>query len=268
VRDNLVFVLPEYMEECLFATTVMMHYLVTRLVVGKIPDSVTVVCKEPAFTTIIKANWPWATVMYEPSDNQLDNADMVFEFDTERAYALTKNVQKHVAEAYGIQLGVGLFRILPPILVEDIPEVRGHLLVADRNIKDRPLPGSDWKHLNAFVKIGEEQGVPITTLGPGACFEEMRQAVGRSAAVVGVRGTATLLAGAAGKIVYELSPDSQHPQWMTKYEDPLYRMAYGKLDDMVPDFVWVKLIELIGSLKAPEKNVALAHPSVEVSSVL
>lgn len=245
MTDNIIFVLPEYLEEALFATVVMMHYLATRVVVGKIPDSVTVVCKEAEATAVIKAHWPWAIVEETPSQEALSKADLLFDFDTEKAYALTEKIEKHIAESYGIQLGVGLYRILPPILVEDVPEVRGYLLVVERSKKDRELPGSTWMHRERFIEIGQAQGVPIGFLGTGAGFEETRQAVGRAAAVVGVRGTATLLAAASGKIVYELSPETQHAQWMTKYENPLYRMAYGNLDDMVPEYVWARLVELV-----------------------
>jgi hypothetical protein len=260
VSGHLVFALPDYLEEALFALPVLTHYLALRGVIGNHPESVTVICKNSELTKLIKAHWPSAAIVQKPEQSVLDKADMVYDFDTERAYRLTEKIEKHIAEAYGIQLGVGLTRILPPIFVEDWKEENGYLLVVERNKRDRPLEGALWPHREKFIEVGQEQKIPMGYLDSGAYFEETRCAVGKAAAVVGVRGTATLIAAAAGKIVFELSPDSQHAKFMTKWENRRYRMAYGKLEEMVVEFVWDRLVKLVGELKG---NQVQAEP-VEV----
>jgi hypothetical protein len=261
VSEKLIFVMPEYLEEALFAIPVMGHYLAGRNVIGRDCKDVTVVCNNQELTKLIRSYWIWAKVTAEVTQDELQQADFIYEFDSEMAYKISSSVEKHISDAFGIQLGAGLTRFLPSILTEDTPEVSGSVLVVERNGMDRPLGDSHWKHRERFIEIGQENEIKMAFLGAGAYFEETRCAVGRASVVVGVRGAATLVAAAAGKIVMELVPRGEfHKQWMTKWENSFYRMAYGTLDDMIPEYVWNRTWTLVQEAtgKAVKKEEVMA----------
>jgi hypothetical protein len=251
--DNLVFSLPGYLEEDLFALPVMMNYLAARVVVGRHPESVTLICRNEELHKLADAFWKDITVISEITSEVLEKADFIFEFDTENAYQITKNVKKHISEAYGIQLGVALARILPPVLVEDVKEIPGRVLVVERNHRDRYLPEADWEFDQEFLYIAKQQKIPAEFLYSVASYEQIRMAVGRCSVVVGPRSTATLIAAAAGKIVLELYPDTEYPNWMGKFECRSYKMVCGKLSEMGGELVWGGVISLVEELKKLKK---------------
>lgn len=246
MKEKLLFVMPDSLEEVLFASVVMSQYLISRMVMGRPVDEVVVVCRHEELHGYLNACWAWAVVVTEPTRQQIDEADLVFEFDAASSYRLTKEVQKHIAEAFAIQLGVGLMRFLPPVLVEDVREEPGLLLLAERNLMDRTDESWVWPHLEDFGARLKEGNIPISFLPECADWEQTRAAVGRASVVVGVRSSVTLIAAAANRLVMELSPDDKgHKEWFRKKECGTYRMMYGKLQDMTSIFVWSQIEKLM-----------------------
>lgn len=257
MKEKLLFVMPESLEEILFASVVMSQYLISRMVMGRSVDEVVVVCKWEELHKYLNACWAWAVVVIEPTEQQIVEADFVFEFDAERSYRTTKAVKKHIAEAFAIQLGVGLMRFLPPVLVEDRPEEVGVLLVAERNKIDVVDESWIWPYREEFIEKMNEAGIPVTFLSSGAGWDEMRAAVGRASVVIGIRSSVTLIAASANRLVMELSPDNMgHNEWFRKKECGTYRMIYGKLVDMTSMFVWAQIEKLMNEAKRHRPKLA------------
>lgn len=245
-QEKLLFVLPSSMEAAAVAMDVLSHYLITRMVTGRDSRNVVVVCPLKEMHRFVKASWVFVEVVEEPTEQQLEEAEVTFEFSIERSYKMTKGVQKSMADSFAIQLGVGLLRTLPPILVEDTFEEKGKVLVADRAIKDGRDASWVWPHKEAFIELLDGNDIPCTILNETASWDETRLAVGRASVVVGVRGTATLMASAASKLVIELEQSSQaHREWLRKTKKMNYRMAYGRLEDMTADFIWKNVEALV-----------------------
>lgn len=258
MKEKLLFVMPTSLEEILFASVVMSQYLISRMVMGRPVEEVTVVCEDAELGPYLKACWAWAVVVTKPTQQQVDEADFICEFDSSSAYRATQAVNKHLAEALAIQLGVGLMRFLPPILVEDRPEEVGTLLVAERNKKDGPEDVSwVWPHREDFIERVQELGINVTFLPSGAGWDEMRAAVGRASVVVGVRSSVTLIAASANRLVMELSPEGKsHRDWMRKKECGTYRMIHGRLQDMTALFVWGQIEKLMGESRGKKPVMA------------
>ncbi len=263
MKEKLLFVMPDPLEELLFASVVMSQYLISRMVMGRQVDDVVVVCRHEELHKYLNACWAWAVVVVEPTKQQLNEADLVFEFESSSSYRLTQEVQKHIAEAFAIQLGVGLMRFLPPVLVEDVTEEPGLVLVAERNLLDEWDESWQWPHLTDFCMRLEEGGIPISFLSEDAGWDEIRTAVGKASVVVGVRSSVTLVAAAANRLVMELSPDDKgHKEWFRKKECGTYRMMYGKLQDMTSIFVWSQIEKLMTEArgyKPPMAETEEAH---------
>lgn len=262
---KIVFVCPPYMEETLFAYPVIMQYLEGLLVMNKQEyKDVVIACENTEMHKVIQACWKWARVINYVDVEDLKDAELIFEFDTELAYELTKAIEKGMGESYAIQLGVGLHRILPPVLIETYIEERGRVLIADRSKYDRPLEGqNDWKdECDKLKDILHDNGIRVAHLDPGANFIETCCSVARASAVVGIRSTATLLASAAGKLVIELAyPKWGHKHWTTKWDNRGYRLMYGELPEMKAEFIWERMNMLAKGLSgkaAPQEEVANA----------
>lgn len=263
MKEKLLFVMPDSLEELLFASVVLSQYLISRMVMGRQVDKVVVVCRHEDLHKYLNACWAWAVVVTEPTRQQIEEADFVFEFDGASSYRLTQEIQKHIAEAFAIQLGVGLMRFLPPVLVEDRPEEVGTLLVAERNRLDGTDESWKWIHREDFIERLHEGNIPVTFLHSGAGWDEIRAAVGRASVVVGVRSSVTLIAAASNRLVMELSPDEKgHKEWFRKKECGTYRMMYGKLQDMTTIFVWSQIEKLMTNArgyKPPMAETEEAH---------
>lgn len=251
LTEKLIFIMPDSLEELLFASTVMSQYLISRIVMGRGVKDVVVVSRWKELHSYLKACWIWAEVVDIPTVEQLEKSALVFPFDSESSYRMTEAVEKHIAEAFAIQLGVGLMRFLPAVLVEDIKEEPGMVLVAERNEKDATgVVCWRWNYLQDFVEMLKKNDIPVSFLGSEASWEEIRQAVGKASVVVGVRSSVTLVAAAANRIVMELQPSGfVHKNWFRKKECPTYRMIFGDLNVMTPEFVWKNIENLIDSTK-------------------
>lgn len=256
MSEKLLFVLPEYWEETLHAISVIMQYLETRVVVGRTMEKVTIKCPDQ-LQSFVKACWWPAEVVTELTEEHKD-ADLVVDFDTDVAYELAVAQKKYLSDVYAIQLGVGLLRILPPIAVENYKEESGYVLVVERNKHDRPLIGAEWMaQREKFIEIGQENDIQMGYLDGGAYWKETLSAVGRASVVVGIRGTATMVAASAGKIVLELASSSwEHQNWMGKWHNRNFSMAYGKIEDMSPEMLWEKLRTMV------EKGTRFNRPEV------
>jgi hypothetical protein len=259
VKEKLLFVMPYSWEEILYASGVMAQYLISRLVTGRNADEVVVVCLHKELHGYLRACWGLAEVVDEPTRQQIDEADVIFEFDAAKAYQITKAVEKPMAEAFSEMLGVGLMRFLPPVLVEDAKEEPGLVLVATRNLNDGVAPSWEWPHLTDFCNRLYELDIPAVWLPAEAGWDETRALVGRSSVVVGVRGSATLMAAAANRIVVELVPEEKaHKEWVRKKECATYRMLYGDLKNMTSIFVWAQIEKLISETKGKRLKMAVA----------
>lgn len=258
MKEKLLFVMPDSLEELLFASVVMSQYLISRMVMGRDVDKVVVVCKQVELHDYLKACWGLADIVVEPTEDQKREAELVFEFDSRRSYEVTKAVSKHIAEAFAIQLGVGMLRFLPPVLVENRPEEIGTILVAERNRMDVVDDSWKWLHRESFIESLQEGELPVTFLSSGAGWDEIRAAVGRASVVIGVRSSVTTIAAAANRVVLELSPEEKgHKDWFRKKECGTYRMIYGKLQDMTPAFVWTQLEKLMQETRGKKAKVAV-----------
>lgn len=258
MEEKLLFVMPDSLEELLFASVVLSQYLISRMVMSRSVKDVVVVCRNEELHGYLKACWVWAVVVVEPTREQINAADFVFEFDSKSSYRVTQAVKKNVAEAFAIQLGVGLMRFLPPVLVEDRPEEIGTLLVAERNKMDGTDESWVWKYHEDFVTTLRENDVPVTFLGSEVGWEEIRNAVGRASVVVGVRSSVTLVAAASNRLVLELSPSTKgHQDWFRKKECATWRMIYGDLNTMSSGFVWMQLEKLVRSSKEKKATPVL-----------
>lgn len=250
VEEKLLFVMPDSLEELLFASVVLSQYLISRMVIDRAVKDVVVVCKNEELHDYLRACWVWAKVVVEPTESQLVESDFVFEFNAESSYRVTQAVRKHVAEAFAIQLGVGLMRFLPPVLVEDRTEDIGTVLVAERNRMDGVDESWIWPYREEFVAMLEQKGVPVIFLDCEAGWEEIKDMVGKASVVVGVRSSVTTVAAAANRLVMELSPDSKgHRDWFRKKECATWKMIYGSLSSMSSSFVWEQVEKLVSSKK-------------------
>lgn len=236
--EKLLFLLPKYWEELLYAVPVLMQYLETRIVTDRAAGEVTIVCHEEMQSFVQSCWWP-AQMVSEIQEGHKE-ADLIFDFDTDIAWELGKAQKKYLSDIYAIQLGVGLLRILPPILLP-CREEPGYTLVVARNKNDRPLEGT-WPHREAFIELGHEQDISMGYLHSGAGWQETLAAVGRASVVVGVRSTATMVAAAAGKIVLELNSESWgYQEWMAKWNCRTYTAARGDLQLMTAERLWERI---------------------------
>jgi hypothetical protein len=228
----------------LWTVPVWMQYLEDRAVMERAPEKVTLVCEREDTHEFLRACWKGMDVVSE-AGKEKEEADLVFEFNPEVAYRLTEKVEKHIVESYGVQLGTMPFMKLPPVAMEIGQEERGLVSIAFSD-KDR----WEWPHWKEFDGLLSKEEVPIhndlvETLG----WKWLLHSVSKASVVVGVRGAATLMAAAMGKIVMELSPEEGgHRNWMPKWENKKYRMIYGKLEDMTADFVWTRTRGLVEEL--------------------
>ena len=237
--ESLLMVLPEPMEEALMAAHVLSQYMVTRLVMARDARNVTIVCPCEEIIPFVQSMWIFAEVVKEATPEQVENANMTFEFDTTRCYSMTEKVEKGIADSLAIQLGVGLWRSLPAVFIEQWPEEKGLVLLAERNNLDGVDDSWEWPHKLAFLEEAMKRDIPLTTLPAAATWDETKEAVACASLVVGVRSTATLIACAANKLVVEMTPsDKGHANWFKKTDKPFYRMMYGPLGKMTADFVW------------------------------
>ncbi len=251
--EKLVFVLPEPADECLMAMVTTTQYLASRMVMQRAFQDVTIVCKNKELHNFARASWVWATVVDELPKETRNTADLMFEFDTEKAYSLTKAVEKPIYEAYGIQLGIALTPYPVPVLVEQWREEPGRVLVCG----ERPLiDGSEceWRWYSDFIQMGNKNEISMTSVHWGDTFDQIRQKIAECSVVVGVRSIATLLGAVANKYVIELAPDSEsHRYWFKKAHNRNYRMLYGKINDATAEFVWQTLNTLVQTKEAMEE---------------
>jgi hypothetical protein len=256
MEEKVIFILPDSLEELLFALTVVAQYMLIRMVMGRSTKELVVVCKHEELHPLVKACWVWAKVVTAPTREQLEEADLIHEFDAESTYRVTEAVRKPIGESFAIKLGAHMVRLLPPILVEDVQEDIGLVLVAARNKRDRTDESWRWPYLEDFVDQLKASQVPVEFLPEDVGWEELRRAVGRASVIIGVRGSATLVAAAANRLVIELYPSGKgHPFWFGKQECTTYRVLYGAMENMSPAFVWNSLEKLIKEVKGPNALV-------------
>ena len=261
MNEKIVFILPKSMEEALCALPVVTHYMVQRRIVGRSSENVFVVTELDELTSLIVAGWRFAQVRGTLDEADRDSADLLFEFSTENAYKMTSVSQKHITDAFSMQLGVAVLKKLPAILVETCAdEDLSSVLYIARSCHDAPR-NWDWPHLEEFVDIAERNKIRMSVLDEDASYEELRVAIARASVVVGVRGTGTLMAAAVNKITMELSPDThEHRHWMPKWENGRYRMVYGPLENMAAEFIWQRtrmLAEDVNQKRKAAEHLAL-----------
>lgn len=258
MKDKLLFILPKDMEGILWTVPVWMQYLEDREVNERGAETVTIVCEREDMHGFLGACWKGAEVVAQVGKEK-DEADLVFEFSPEVAYRLTEKVEKHIVESYGVQLGTMPFMKLPPVAMEVGQEEPGLVSIAFGN-EDK----WEWPYWREFDSFLVQQEVPIhndlvETLG----WKWLCHSVSKASVVVGVRGAATLLASAMGKIVMELSPEEGgHRNWMPKWENRKYRMIYGKLEDMTAEFVWTRTRGLVEELAKRGEMRWVSHSSL------
>lgn len=254
--NKITFILPETMEEALWTTPVIGQYLENSLVSERMWSEVNIICPLLELHPLMKACWKPVEIYGTTFPEAILDVDIVFQFSSTSSYSLTKAVQKHIIEAYGVQLGTVAMHMLPPI-VSTAKEVLGNLLVVGRYEWDAELGMNGiWPHQQEFLDARLKDEVPIFRCPVGLSFQQLRDEVMSASVVVGVRSTATLLAASLGKIVMELSPDHhEHKNWMSKWENPKYRMIYGPLDDMTADFVWSRTCILVKEIGSMAKEV-------------
>lgn len=251
--DKIAFVIPGTLEEALWAIPCISQHLENRLVTKRGAEKVYCFCPIPEIGHLFEACWHGMVVGNLPIPEEIRNeVDVLFEFNPEKAYFLTRSVGKHIVEAYGTLLGTVAMSMLPPI-VSKAKEVPGDVLVVGRHKLDEELYTNEWDHAEDFVRMGTAFGIPITRLDHGLDFRDMVDSIAKASVVVGIRGTPTLVAASLGKTVMELSPDGgKGKNWMSKWEDKRYRMMYGELADMDAIFVWERTRILVEEVSRKE----------------
>lgn len=289
MKENVLFILPDTLEEVIWALPPISQYLENRLVMTEaqrdsrigfvIParnpiGRVAVVCPLAEIHHFIESCWSKIEVTTEVMDEQKEMADLVIELNPALAYRLTLGVKKHITEAYGIMIGAVPMMILPAIAMPIVREESGSVLVVGRHHLDSQRDWK-WEHEEEFVRMGVEGGLPVKTISEEASYDELARAVARASVVIGVRSTGTLLAAAFRKVVMELNPEGfEHKEWMSKWENKAYRMIYGDLQDMTAWFVWDrthKLVAEISKMRGPElwadhQSATLAEASAIVGA--
>jgi len=266
--EHVLFVLPEPMEEAIMAAHVISQYMVTRLVMARDALNTTIVCPCEAIHPYVKACWDLAEVVKEPTEKQIENSKFTFEFDSNRAYLMTQEVQKNIQDSLAIQLGVGLWKYLPSVLVENTPENAGLVLVAERNVLDGVDESWEWPWREEFIRLGHERQIPMSWIDKNVGWDEIRKAVGRASVVVGVRSTVTLIAASANKLTMELSPeDKGHPEWFRKTDKPFYQMMYGRLEQMTAEFVWQHVARMVEKMSPLGKKARSTEAQTEENMV-
>ncbi len=254
VGENLAFILPKSLEESLWALSVMGQYLENRLVSDRGPDEVHVVCPVWEIRDVVKACWQGMTIDDKFCSTKKAKMDFVFEFDAERAYKVTHKVQKHIGEAYGTCLGAVPSALLPPVAQWHGPEETGLVLVVDRSWMDADKDDS-WPAQEEFLLQGTSEGIPMKVLSSTQGWQNLVRAISQAQVVVGVEGSATLLAATFNKIVLELSPsDWHHRNWMTKWENSKYRFIRGNLKELSAEFVWDRLKLMVKGLRVGDQQ--------------
>ncbi len=245
MADKLVFILPESLEEILWVTPALMQYLEDRLLGNPLfeprpPAKVTTVCKWPELNHFLKCCWRDMDVVTELGEKERDEADFVFEFDMEAAYEWSKVVEKHITIAASFQLGTIANTKFPSVAMDIGIEIPGLVLVvATRSWMEGNQDWTwDWK---GFMDLGIEQRITMNVLEGKETWSQMKREVSRASVVVGIRGTATLMAAAMGKVVMELMPNVAHRHWVAKWESSRYRMIYGDLDTIPAEFLLDRL---------------------------
>lgn len=252
--DRVAFILPDSLEEALWSIPVWMQYLEDRLITGREVISVSIASKFEELHKVLAACWDGAAVVKELSEEQKKEVDLIFEFNAATSYSVTKAVEKHIVSSFGILLGTEPFTQLPPIANPTRETIPGLVLIVGRSKLDSSRPWV-WDELESFGKIALARGAPIDILDDDAPWEEILKRVGAASVVVGLRGTATLVAVIFDKIVVELYPnDYEHKDWMSKPESKKYREFYGPLERMSGPFIWQKTEELVKDLAGRQKS--------------
>lgn len=247
MQENVTFVLPDSYEELLYALPVLAQYCEDRSVARRSIGSVTVFTKRTELSAIIKSYWP--TRITTEMDDEAKASDLIIEFSPNDAYEQTKAVEKHICEAYGIQVGTVPFMTLPIVSCPIVDEEPGSILVVERNVNDETKSDWQWPQQTEFVRLATENDIDVKVLDSAASFETMRLAVAKASVVVGVRSTATLIAAAEHKIIMELAPSNwSHRNWMSKSMDRKWRMVYGTLENCTAEFVLERTVQLVEHL--------------------
>lgn len=264
--ESVVFVLPDSREEALFSVPVLTQYLLIREVdINREKlDSVTIVCSLVSIHPFLKAAWIKANIVEELNNDILDKADLVIEFNPERAYKVTSSTLKHYSESIGILLGGFPMMLLPAIAQLNFKEDIGSVLVVDRSPLDSSLK-VEWKFKDHFIKIGQASGIKVTELNKEASFEEIIEKVSIASVVVGVNSTATLVAASLGKILLEMTQQgTKHKNWLAKFEHRDYDLVYGDLDKMTTSYIWDRTQKLVSKCtKRANQWDSHQHPTLE-----
>lgn len=262
---NLVFILPETLEETLWALPVMGQFLHSRLL-GKKEDKVHVVCPVWEARDLVLSCWKGMLLDNKLCSVTRDRADLVIEFDTKRAYKLGVALEKHIRYCYGVMIGLETSVKYPPVYQPSVAEEAGSVLVVDRRpwFDEDPVMGSEvWQDSNQFLEIGKAQGIPVEIMPSTLGWKNMVNRICKASVVVGVQSSATLLAATFNKKVLELSPKNWgHRNWMAKWEMPNYRMIRCLLNELKAEEVWTSAIDLA----KPTGDVLWGHHSFSQSS--
>lgn len=241
---NLVFILPQTLEETLWALPVMGQFLHSRLL-AKNEDRVHVVCPVWEARDLVVACWNGMTIDNILCSVSRDKADLLVEFDPDRTYKISMALEKHIKYCYGILLGMDTSVKYPPVLQPAVDEKVGSVLVVDRKSwMDGDLEDT-WTDAQRFVDIGIEQGLDVSMMPSTLGYKYTLKRVSEASMVVGVQGSATLLAATFNKRVLEISPRNwAHRNWTSKWEMPNYRMIRCSLTELKAEEVWTSAIDL------------------------
>jgi hypothetical protein len=248
VAENLIFILPNSLEESLWALPVLGQYLENRLVSKRGPDNVHVVCPVWELREVVSACWKGMTIDDKLCSAKKDKANFIMDFDADRAYKVTHRIRKHISEAYGVMVGAVPSSLLPPVAQWYGEEQVGQVLLVDRSWMDTEREDK-WPGIDEFIKTAEQEGIPVKWLSSSYGWKNMVRTISQASVVVGVEGSATLLAATFNKIVLEFSPpDWHHRNWMTKWENRKYRYIRKSLDQISAEYVWERLRFLVKGL--------------------
>ena len=163
--------------------------------------------------------------------------DLAHQFDAARAYAIGSITQRHATQAFSLLIGADALSMPDLRKVQFDPEynwARDILLVYD----DKSL---GW--VTDFMEM-------LRTQWPDKAFTPVVnpsvEDIATSKMIIGPQSFATYVGCSFRKKVIELVPQTRYKRWLSKFDNPNYRMLYS--DTPTADQVW-KIAEALWAVQ-------------------
>lgn len=212
MKENILFHLPDNDEESLAALAVIDSYIIQseqKILMAKQSD------QEPVEDDVYVTGYTNLIEKYINNKVKTEIPDntkwhLEFFFNTEDARSLASSTNKHITDAYSIMLGIMQTSVFPV----NIPKLdRGKTIVL--------LDDNEWDGWQDLLEITETNFYRYKTVLRSAAGD-VEQHIKDAAIVIGEQSFWTYVAAGMGRMVIEWFTD-KNPNWLTKYENTLYR---------------------------------------------